>query len=54
MIAFEDNGKLLISSKLNPVVLEAQSTPSARNVGHFAPREQGVFLDYHRHKVFKG
>ncbi len=51
LIAFADDGRLLVSSKLDSSVLRAWGIPSGLNVGAFAP-EQAAFLRYHRQKVF--
>jgi hypothetical protein len=51
-ISFTDDGDLLISQELNPVVLEKWHIRLPLNVGEFKP-EQCYFLDYHRREVFQ-
>lgn len=49
MISFSDDGKLIISSKLDSEVLEAWGIKREINVGKFN-QEQKFFLAYHRKK----
>src|SRR5262249_21321291 len=51
-ISFLDDGELLVSQELNPVVLENWHVQPPLNVGEFRP-EQCYFLDYHRREVFQ-
>jgi HNH endonuclease len=51
-ISFSDDGDLLVSQELNPVVLENWRISLPLNVGQFSP-EQCYFLDYHRREVFQ-
>jgi putative restriction endonuclease len=51
-ISFSDDGDLLVSQELNPVVLENWHIQLPLNVGEFRP-EQAYFLDYHRREVFQ-
>lgn len=51
-ISFTDDGKLLISSKLNKNVLTDWNIKTDLNVGKFAS-EQCKYLDYHRNNIFK-
>jgi putative restriction endonuclease len=52
-ISFKNDGGLLISKELNPIVLEQWKIQGSTNVGEFKPR-QGQYLDFHRDVVFKG
>jgi putative restriction endonuclease len=51
-ISFSDEGDLLVSQELNPVVLENWRIQRPLNAGPFRP-EQCYFLDYHRREVFQ-
>jgi putative restriction endonuclease len=51
-ISFSDDGDLLVSSELNPVVLEKWHIDVSMNVGPFQP-EQSYYLDHHRREVFQ-
>ena len=51
-ISFSDDGDLLVSQELNPVVLDNWHITLPLNVGEFRP-EQCYFLDYHRREVFQ-
>jgi len=51
-ISFTDDGKLLVSSKLNKNVLTDWNVKTDLNVGKFA-FEQCKYLDYHRKNIFK-
>ncbi|MFL6604026.1 MAG: HNH endonuclease [Steroidobacteraceae bacterium] len=51
-ISFLDDGGLLVSQELNPVVLDNWHIQLPLNVGEFRP-EQCYFLEYHRHQVFQ-
>lgn len=51
-ISFSDDGDLLVSQELNPVVLGNWHIQLPLNVGQFRP-EQCYFLDYHRREVFQ-
>jgi hypothetical protein len=51
-ISFSDDGELLVSQELNPVVLENWHIQLPRHVGQFRP-EQCYYLDYHRREVFQ-
>jgi hypothetical protein len=51
-ISFSDEGDLLVSQELNPVVLEKWHIQLPRPVGQFRP-EQCYYLDYHRREVFQ-
>ncbi len=51
-ISFSDEGDLLVSQELNPVVLENWHIQLPLNVGEFRP-EQCYYLDYHRREVFQ-
>jgi len=51
-ISFSDEGGLLVSQELNPVVLENWHIQLPLNVGEFRP-EQCYYLDYHRREVFQ-
>lgn len=51
-ISFTDDGDLLVSQDLNPVVLENWHIRLPLNVGEFRP-EQAYFLDCHRREVFQ-
>jgi hypothetical protein len=51
-ISFQDDGDLLVSQQLNPVVLDNWRIPLPLNVGQFRP-EQCYFLSYHRREVFQ-
>jgi putative restriction endonuclease len=51
-ISFSDDGDLLISQELNPVVLDNWHITLPLNVGEFRP-EQCYFLGCHRHEVFQ-
>lgn len=49
-ISFKNSGELIISSELNPKVLEQWSISKNQNVGEFKS-EQCEYLDYHRNLV---
>jgi hypothetical protein len=51
-ISFSDDGDLLVSQELNPVVLDNWHIKLPLNVGEFRP-EQCYFLGYHRREVFQ-
>jgi putative restriction endonuclease len=51
-LSFEDDGELLISSKLNSDILSRWGIPTKKNVGEFK-KSQAKFLAYHRHYIFK-
>ena len=51
-ISFKDSGDLLISRKLNPIVLDKWSIASDQNVGGFR-ESQKSYLEYHRDLIFK-
>ena len=51
-ISFLDDGDLLVSQELNPVVLDNWHIRLPLNVGEFRP-EQCYFLGYHRREVFQ-
>jgi putative restriction endonuclease len=51
-IAFADDGELLISRHLNPVVLKSWKIALPVNVGAFKS-QQCKYLDYHRREVFE-
>lgn len=51
-ISFSDDGQLLVSQELNPVVLDNWHIRLPLNVGEFRP-EQCYYLDYHRREVFQ-
>jgi putative restriction endonuclease len=51
-VSFSDEGDLLVSQELNPVVLANWHIRLPLNVGQFKP-EQCYFLDYHRREVFQ-
>ena len=51
-ISFSDDGDLLVSQELNPVVLNNWHIQLPINVGEFRP-EQCYFLGYHRREVFQ-
>jgi HNH endonuclease len=51
-ISFQNDGDVLVSQELNPVVLENWHILLPHNVGQFRP-EQCYFLDYHRCEVFQ-
>jgi putative restriction endonuclease len=51
-ISFTDDGDLLVSQELNPVVLENWHIKRPLNVGRFSP-EQCYYLDHHRREVFQ-
>jgi putative restriction endonuclease len=51
-ISFSDDGELLVSQDLNPVVLNNWHIQLPLNVSEFRP-EQCYFLDYHRREVFQ-
>ena len=50
-ISFENDGTLLVSSKLNPTVLDRWAMGKITRVGPFKPA-QGVYLAYHRSRRF--
>ena len=52
LIAFEDDGELMVARHLNPAVLPAWGVMLPRNVGAFHPG-QCEYLAYHRLKVFE-
>lgn len=49
-ISFEDGGRVVVSPKLPPIVLERWSIDPARSVGTFCS-EQRAYLNYHRAHV---
>ena len=51
-ISFSDSGELLVSSNLNPAVLDKWGLQPPRHVDAFRP-EQCRYLDYHRRDVFE-
>jgi putative restriction endonuclease len=51
-ISFSDEGDLLVSQELNPVVLGNWHIQLPLNVGEFRP-EQCYYLDYHRREIFQ-
>lgn len=51
-ISFSDDGDLLVSQELNPVVLDNWHIQLPLNAGEFRP-EQCYYLDYHRREVFQ-
>ena len=52
LISFSDDGNLLISPKLDRAILAKWGVSETVNVGTFDAK-QSVFLEYHRHSVFK-
>jgi hypothetical protein len=51
-ISFENNGTLLVSSKLDQAVLDQWSIDKTKDVGPFKP-EQCAYLEHHRSVRFK-
>lgn len=51
-ISFSDDGDLLVSQELNPVVLDNWHIHLPHNAGEFRP-EQCYYLNYHRREVFQ-
>lgn len=51
-ISFQDNGRLLISPKLNKTVLKRLGVPKSMNVGAFRAK-QCRYLKYHREYTFR-
>ena len=51
-IGFTEDGRVLVSSKLSPVLIAGWSLPLQRNVGRFTPAQER-YLAYHREHVFK-
>lgn len=51
-ITFSDEGDLLVSQELNPVVLENWHIGLPMSLGEFRP-EQCYYLDYHRREIFQ-
>lgn len=51
-ISFHNSGDLLISSELNPKILDQWAIQSNRNVGTFLS-EQREYLEYHRDVIFQ-
>ena len=51
-ISFKGSGDLLISRKLNQVVLDRWSIQNSQNVGNFRESQQD-YLEYHRDVIFK-
>ena len=51
-ISFSNEGDLLVSQDLNPVVLDSWHIELPMNVGEFRP-EQCYYLDWHRREVFE-
>lgn len=51
-ISFETTGEMLISTELNPSVLDKWFISPSRNVGEFK-KEQMKYLEYHREFVFQ-
>ena len=52
LISFEDNGAMLVSSKLDPAILRRWGIDASTNVGSFKV-EQCTYLEFHRSKIFK-
>lgn len=52
LISFTDDGKMLVSVKLDASILSAWGIPSKKNVGNFN-QEQMKFLEFHRSNIFK-
>lgn len=52
LISFQNDGSILVSSKLDQAVLADWSIDKTKNVGAFKP-EQCVYLEYHRSNRFK-
>ena len=50
-LSFENNGNLMISKFLNPLILNQWKISEIKNVGNFRD-EQKYYLDFHREKVF--
>ena len=51
-ISFKDSGDLLMSGKLNPIVLDKWSIAPYQNVGGFIDSQKS-YLEYHRDLIFK-
>jgi putative restriction endonuclease len=51
-ISFSDDGDLLVSQEMNPVVLDSWHIQLPFNAGEFRP-EQCYYLDYHRREIFQ-
>ncbi len=51
-ISFSGDGRLLVSSKLDPVVLEKWAIALPKSVGTFKPKQR-EFLEYHRDMVLQ-
>ncbi len=51
-VSFSDDGELLVSQELNPVVLAKWHIELPLHVGEFRP-EQCYYLEYHRQQVFQ-
>ncbi len=51
-ISFRNNGDLLVSKELSPIVLVQWSLKNSENVGSFN-QKQSSFLEFHRDSVFK-
>jgi putative restriction endonuclease len=51
-ISFANDGDVLVSRKLNPVVLDRWAISIPMNVGRFRPR-QLEFLEYHRDEIYQ-
>jgi hypothetical protein len=51
-ISFKETGELLVSTELNPVVLEQWSISSANNVGKFT-KSQCAYLEFHQDVIFQ-
>jgi len=52
-ISFRDSGDLLVSTELNPAILDRWSISGVKNVGSFRTN-QSKYLEFHRDIVFKG
>lgn len=51
-ISFDENGKILISTRLDPLVLETWKIDRSINIGKFTD-PQLVYLEFHRASVFQ-
>jgi hypothetical protein len=51
-LSFDENGKILVSNRLNQTVLEAWKIDSNANVGSFSVK-QSHYMAYHRTNVFQ-
>ena len=52
-ISFRNDGDLLVSKELNPIVLEKWNIEDSKNVGVFKVN-QSKYLEFHRDMVFQG